>query len=175
MWNELDGEVHPSLKDKYEGVANFVLPKSGLEIFRWWYGQANVEAPSYNVWRNDLGKLVYPTVFRDLDLFEDLIEGYDPITHQILDVYGRVLLKIGAEEIREAFGPSPTDQVTHEIDFTTFENAFEKIGVELKKRMLLTFVREVNGVKLPFEAIEGKAHMLEHYNETLVNTHTALF
>lgn len=40
--------------------------------------------------------------------------------------------------------------------------------------MLLTFVREVNGVKLPYEEIDGKAHLMEHYNQTLVNTHTAL-
>lgn len=110
-----------------------------------------------------------------MDLFEEMIEGYDSITHQVMDIDGRVLLKIGVEETREAFGLSLADQVTHEINFTTFENAFDKIRAKPKKRMLVNFSREVNGVMLPFEAINGKAHLMENYNETLVNTRTTLY
>lgn len=38
FWNELDGEVCPSLKEKFTEVTEFVLPKLGLEIFWWWFG-----------------------------------------------------------------------------------------------------------------------------------------
>jgi hypothetical protein len=122
-----------------------------------------------------LGKLVCPIVFRDLDFFEELVEAYDPVTHQILDVDGRVLLKIGVEEIREAFGLCPTATVTHEIDFLAFQGSFDRIAPEPKKRLFLLHVKEVNGVKLSFEAIEGKVHLMENYNDALVNTHTTLY
>ena len=81
IWNGLNGEVRPGLKDKYGEVVDSMLPKPGLEIFRWWYGQANAEPPTCNVWKHDLGKLVCPTVFRDMDFFEELVEAYDLVTH----------------------------------------------------------------------------------------------
>lgn len=174
FWNNLDCEVCPGLKDKFGEVADSVLPKSGLEIFCWWYGQANTKAPSCNVWKYDMGKLVCPIIFRDMDLLEELLEGYDPITHQVLDTDGRVLFKIGIEEVKEAFSLIPIEEISHEIDFNAFNGVFDKIAAEPKKRMFLTFVKEVNGVKLPYEAIQGNTHLMEHYNDTLVNTHTTL-
>lgn len=71
-----------------------------------------------------MGKLIVPTVFRDMDLFEELLEGYNPITHQVMDIDGSVLLKIGEKEIKEAFNLIPTEEVTHKIDFNTFDSAF---------------------------------------------------
>lgn len=163
------------MKDKYEGVVDAFMPINGLEIFRWWYGQANLGAPSCNVWQHDFGKLVVPIVYRDIDLLGELIERYDPITQQVMDIKGRVFLKIGAGEIRESFSLTPDQQVTHEIDFNSFDRAFGKIGQEPKKRLWLSFFKEVDGVRLPYEAMHNKAHLTEHYNETLVNTHTALY
>ena len=163
------------MKDKYGEVADSALPKPGLEIFWWWYAQDNVEPPACNVWKHDLGKLVYPTVFRDMNFFEELVEAYDLVTHQVFDMDGKVLLKIGREEIREAFGLCPVAAITHEIDFATFWGCFDKLEPESKIRFFLMHVKEVTGVKKSFDAIEGKVHLMENYNDVMVNTHTALY
>ena len=76
-WKYLVGEVHPGLKDRYAGVVDTHMPTKGLQIFRWWYGQVNSRNPNDNVWKFDLGKLVVPTIFKDVDLLLELVSRYD--------------------------------------------------------------------------------------------------
>ena len=70
MQKSLTGEVHPGIKDRYYEVVDTHMPNRGLQIFRWCYGQENLGCPNNNVWRYDLGKLLMPTIFKDMDLLQ---------------------------------------------------------------------------------------------------------
>ena len=98
-WKSLAREVCPRLKDKYAGVVDTYMPTKGLQIFRWWYGQANLGSPNDSVWKFDLGKLVVPIVFKDVDLLYELVSRYDEITHKVKDINCRVFLKINVDSI----------------------------------------------------------------------------
>ena len=76
-WKSLAGEVCLGLKDRYERVVGTQMPTKGLQIFRWWYGQVNLGSPNDNVWKFDLGDLVVPTIFKDVDLLLELVSRYD--------------------------------------------------------------------------------------------------
>ena len=54
MWKSLTSEVHLGVKDRYDEVADTHMPTRGLQIFRWWYGKANLGCPNNNAWRYDL-------------------------------------------------------------------------------------------------------------------------
>ena len=75
----------------------------GLEIFRKWYEQSNMGSPLWNVWQYNLGKLVVPIIFFDVDLFLVLAKRDDPITKEITDLEGETLIKISVDEIRFVF------------------------------------------------------------------------
>ena len=100
MWKSLTREIHPRLKDRYFEVADTHMPTRGLQIFRWCYGQENFGCPNNNVWRHDLGKLVMPTIFKDVDLLLELVSRYDEITHEVKDVNGKVFFRIDVDSIR---------------------------------------------------------------------------
>ena len=76
------------------------MPMKGLKIFRWWYGIENEGCPLSNVWQYDLGKSIIPIIFKDVDLLLELVERYDHIIHEIIDIDGNVFLKIHAKSIR---------------------------------------------------------------------------
>ena len=48
-WKSLTTKVFPGLKDRYVGVIVTHIPKKGLQIFIWWYGQENLGNPNDNM------------------------------------------------------------------------------------------------------------------------------
>ena len=85
---------------KNDEVVNTHMPTKGLQIIRWWYGQEKSRFPNNNVWRYDLGKFLMPIVFKDVNLFLELVSRYDEITHKVKDINGKVFLRIDADSIR---------------------------------------------------------------------------
>ena len=96
----MNEEVHLGVKDRYDEIADTNMSIKGLQIFKRWYGQANATCPNSNVWRYDLGKLVVPTFFKDVDLLLELVARYDQITHEIRDIKENVLLRIYVDSIK---------------------------------------------------------------------------
>ena len=45
----------------------------------------------------------------------------------------------------------------------------------MQGKLLLPFVKEVNGVRLAIDAIRNKLAVVENYNTTLTNTHIVLY
>lgn len=74
--------------------------------------------------------MVVPAIFLDIDLLLDLVERYDPITHEIKDVDGNVLLKIDIDSIRKAFNLHLADEVTDSVDFKILDEAFNHAEVD---------------------------------------------
>lgn len=84
-------------------IADARVPLIGLEMFRIWYGQRNFPHPFSNGWMYDMGKLVVPNVFPDIDLLRVVAMGYDLVTWVIRDNDGRVLLSINIEGVQHVF------------------------------------------------------------------------
>ena len=100
MSRSLTGEVRLVVKDRYDEVVDTHMPIKGFQTFRWWYGYKKSSFPNNNVWQYDLGKLVMPTIFKDVDLLLELVARYDEITHEVKNINGNVFLRIDANSIR---------------------------------------------------------------------------
>ena len=73
-------------------------------------------SPNDNVWKFDLGKLVVPIVFKDVDLLLELVSRYDEITHKVKDINGRVFLRINVDSIREAFNLHSFEEANYSVN-----------------------------------------------------------
>ena len=175
MWKSLTGGIRPELKDKYFDVVDTHMPIKGLQVLRWWYGQENSGNPNNNVWRYDLGKLVMPIMFKDVDLLLELLSRYDKITHKVKDINMKLFLKIDGDSIRQAFNLHALEETTYSVNMEVFGKDFENAGIEVNKQMIMAFVKEDSGVKLAPATIQNKLADCDDYNANLVNTHIALY
>lgn len=73
---------------------------TGVELFKLWYGQRNLQSPFLSAWQYDLDKLVVPNVFMDVDLLKVVADRYDPISRVIRGNEGEILLTIKREEFQ---------------------------------------------------------------------------
>ena len=74
-------------------------------------------APHENIWKFDLGKLVVPRVFMDLELLTTIAQNYNPIERIVKRVHGECLIRINVEEIKEVFGLEAITDYHEFIDF----------------------------------------------------------
>lgn len=98
LYDDFLNQLNPSTNDKYQGqrfaygqtlgeglvdnaykISDARVPMSGLSMFMIWFGQRNPPAPFSQAWQYDLGKLVVPIVFMDVDLLKGVADKYDPI------------------------------------------------------------------------------------------------
>ena len=128
-------------------------------------------SPNDNVWK----LLVVTTVFKDIDLLLELVLRYDEITHEVKEINGRVFLRINVDSIREAFNLHSLEEANYSVNLEMFGKEFDNAGIEVNKKMIMAFVKEVSGVKLSPAAIKHKLADCDNYNDTLVNTHTTLY
>lgn len=56
---------------------------NGVEMFKLCYGQRNLQALFSSAWQYDLGKLVVPNVFMDVNLFKVVADRYDHVSRVI--------------------------------------------------------------------------------------------
>ena len=105
----------------------------GLHIFKWWYGKVNSGSPNDNVWKFDLGKLVVPTVFKDVDLLLELVSRYDEITHKDKDVNGRDILRINGDSIKQAFNLHSLEEANYSVNLEIFGKTFDNARIEVNK------------------------------------------
>jgi hypothetical protein len=75
-------------------VTEVRTPLSRLEMFRLWFGQRNLQHPLCNGWKYDMGKLVVPNVFLDVDLLRVVASRYDPDSRTVRDRDREVLLTV---------------------------------------------------------------------------------
>lgn len=113
-------------------------------------------------------------MFPDIDLLMELVDRYGPITYIIRALDGEVLVIIDAESSRKAFDLHPALDKTDEIDFKLFEEAFDKVRSGMQHKLISSFLK-VDGIKLTPLAISNSIGNCEHFNDTIVYTHTALY
>ena len=68
------------------------------------------------MWKFTLGKLVVPTIFKDVDLLLELESRYDEIIHEVKEINNRVFLKIDADSICEASNLHALEEATYNVN-----------------------------------------------------------
>ena len=124
------------LRYRTYNIADARVPMTGLELFRRWYGQRNAPHPFSNGWRYDMGKLVVPNVFLDVDLLLAVAARYDPVTRVIRDNDGEVLLNVNADVIRRVFDLSENGSLLVQIDLEEMKQEYAKIQPFFRSKLL---------------------------------------
>lgn len=74
-------QMNPSMDrliDKHKGLGDILTPQCGYDIFMYHYRKQFKSQPVYNPWRLNLGRLMVPNVFINVDLIKALASRYDP-------------------------------------------------------------------------------------------------
>ena len=71
-----------------------------------------------NVWEFDVGKLVVPTIFLDVDMLVSLAKRYDPLTRVVSNFSGDKLFIVTAPMIREVFSLTTNSALLEKIDLS---------------------------------------------------------
>ena len=90
----------------------------GMDLFKSWFSQRNKGTLLSNVWEFDVGKLVVPVVFLDVDLLVSLAKRYDPLTKVVRNFAGDRLFSITPPVIREIFNLTTNIFMLEKIDLS---------------------------------------------------------
>ena len=71
-----------------------------------------------NIWDFDVGKLVVPSVFWDVDLLVTLAKRHDPLTKIVSNFAGDHLFAVFSSLIKEVFGLSKNNALLERIDLS---------------------------------------------------------
>ena len=102
--------------DKENWVRDARMSVGGLELFRKWFSERNIDILMSNVWEFDIGKLTIPTVFFDNELLKDLTHRYDPITKWVKSNSGENIFEVCPALIKQVFNLNPNLSMQEEID-----------------------------------------------------------
>lgn len=81
-----------NFKELAEGIGEIAMPKTGWELFLYAFTRRDALYPGKNVWCYDLGKLVVPNVFIEVDLMLHFVDRYDDTNRVITNIEGRSIL-----------------------------------------------------------------------------------
>ena len=104
----------------------------GMDLFRRWFSQRNQGTPMSNIWDFDVGKLVVPSVFWDVDLLVTLAKRYDPLTRIVSNFAGDRLFAISSSLIRKVFGLSKNNALLERIDLSQLQSTYEAQALYLR-------------------------------------------
>lgn len=106
--------------DRANWVRDAQVSVGGLELFRKWFLECNLDAPLSNVWEFDIGKLVVPGVFFDSDLLSDMAKKYHHITRIVKNHAGDNLFRVSLALISKFFKLNPNHVIHETIDMDEF-------------------------------------------------------
>ena len=97
----------------------------GLQLFKKWFSEQNLDTLMNNVLEFDIEKLTVPTVFFDSDLLTDLAKKYNPITIWVKN-HSRVnLFRVFPELFSEVFNLNPNYDVHEIIDMDDLQEIYD--------------------------------------------------
>jgi hypothetical protein len=112
--------VSEGFYDKANYLRDVEVLVGGLELFKKWFVERNLDTPMRNVWEFDIGKLIVPRVFFYNDLLVDMAKKYDPITRVVKNHVGDNIFRVSPELIREVFKLNPNHSTHEKIDMEDF-------------------------------------------------------
>lgn len=69
--------IREQLEDRYREIGDVLTTVRGHELFLFHYLRRDEPMPISNPWNTNLGKLVVPNIFVDIDLLKLLVRHYD--------------------------------------------------------------------------------------------------
>lgn len=117
-------KIVDGLFDKGNWVRDAKTSQIGLSLFKKWFLERKLFAPHAYIQNFDLGKLVVPNVFMDVDLLMTITKSYDPTIKVVRRIDGECLITISPKEIREVFGLGPLSDYHIPIDLKGLEKEY---------------------------------------------------
>lgn len=102
----------------------------GFELFLFHYCRKTNHEPICNPWRMNLGKIVVPNVFLDVDLVKLLAEHYNSDLKPICDPQGKPFVHLSKNAIEEIFGFE--DICDHPIVYEDLKNEYWRLDTTYK-------------------------------------------
>lgn len=81
-------------------------------------------SPMNSIWELDVGKLVVPGVFMDVDLLTHIAHNYDPLTKSVRDVNRKTLIEVNDDEFKNALGLSEVSNYLEPINFESLAQVY---------------------------------------------------
>lgn len=95
--------IGDGLYDKGYWLRDAQIGMTGLGLCRVGFGQRNSSTPINNIWELDVGNLVVPGVFMNVDLLTQIAKNCDPITKTVRNLNGGTLIEINDDEFWKSF------------------------------------------------------------------------
>jgi len=91
------------LEEKCKYLRNIWTPIKAYELFKFHYNRRFRNSPVSNPWHLNLGKLVVPDVFLNVELLQLLAKQYNPSLKAICNPQGEPIIHLLKNEIYEVF------------------------------------------------------------------------
>lgn len=110
-------KIGDGLYDKVNWLRDPETGLLGLGLFKISFGQRNSPAPLNGIWEQDVGKLVVPGLFMDVDLLALIAQNYDPMERCIRNIKRSVLIEMNEDEFKKVFKLNESSNLLEPIDF----------------------------------------------------------
>lgn len=80
--------VKKGIVDKQCTIKDATLSYTRWSLLQGWFGNKNAHIPICNPWRLDMGKLIVPNMYLDIDLLKANVANYDPIVRVVRTHFG---------------------------------------------------------------------------------------
>lgn len=84
-----------------------LIPLWGFSLCRKGYNKKKEKVPVSNIWNFNLGRLVVPNIYVNIELITTIAKNYKPNTREIVANEGDRLTKITRDVINEVFMLNP--------------------------------------------------------------------
>lgn len=145
------------LEDKFENLGDIWTEIRGHELLFFGYKRRDALEPISNLWKRNLGKLVVPNVFVDVELMKALVNCYNPRTKTICDYRGNTLVVINKQTIDMVFDldwevEESIDMKKLSQEFFSLENIYRTWRLPVHRpKVGGSFVQFGKSDKVPFD------------------------
>lgn len=135
--------IGDGLYDKGNWLRDAQIGMVGLGLFKVVFSQQNSPAPINSIWELDVGKLIVPGVFMDVDLLTQIANNYDSNTRTMRNVNGGSIIEITNEEFRRVFQLSEVSNYLEPINFEMLAKVYEAQTNHLRNGPLKEFFAKI--------------------------------
>lgn len=140
--------IGDDLYDKGNWLRDSHIGLSGPGLFKVGFGQINSFAPMNSIWELDVGKLIVPGVFMDVDLLTQIANNYDPVAKCVRNVNGGSLIEINDDELRKVFKLGEVSNYLEPINFDTLAQVYNVQRDHLRSGPLKDFFVKIGGLTI---------------------------
>lgn len=99
-----------------------------------------------SIWELDVGKLMVPGVFMDVDLLTQIAHNYDPLTKSVRDINRKTLIEVNDDEFKNIFGLNEVSNYLEPINFESLAQVYSAQRNHLRNGPLKEFFVKIGGM-----------------------------